>query len=82
MLLRERALWGTGLGHFCGNYAFYLVLTWLPLLLVKHHGYTMQAMAAIGAGVYAMAAITAPLTGCTRRSARAGAAAGNEGTNL
>jgi len=40
-LLRKRSLWGTCLGHFCGNYAYYFMLTWLPLLLVKQHGFSV-----------------------------------------
>ncbi len=45
MLLRQRSLWGTSLGHFCGNYAYYFTLTWLPLLLVREHGLSMAQMA-------------------------------------
>jgi ACS family D-galactonate transporter-like MFS transporter len=51
------------LGHFCGNYAYYLMLTWLPLLLVRVHGFRMEQMAAIGASVYALQALSAPATG-------------------
>jgi MFS family permease len=63
VLLRERSLWGTSLGHFCGNYAYYLMLTWLPLLLVSVHGFRIEQMAAIGACVYALQALSAPATG-------------------
>jgi MFS family permease len=62
-LLRERSLWGTSLGHFCGNYAYYFTLTWLPLLLVREHGLGMSQMAMVGACVYALQAVAAPLTG-------------------
>ena len=62
VLLRERSLWGTSLGHFCGNYAYYFMLTWLPLILVKAHGLRMDHMALIVAGVYALQAISAPAT--------------------
>ncbi len=62
-LLRERSLWGTSLGHFCGNYAYYFMLTWLPLLLVRAHGFRVDQMAVIGACVYALQAISAPATG-------------------
>ena len=72
VLLRERSLWGTSLGHFCGNYAYYFMLTWLPLILVKTHGLRMDQMALIVAGVYALQAISAPVTGwiCDRSIAR------------
>ncbi len=63
VLLAQRALWGTSLGHFCGNYAYYFMLTWLPLLLVKAHGVRLEQMAVIGAGVYALQAVSAPVTG-------------------
>jgi MFS family permease len=71
-LLAERSLWGTSLGHFAGNYAYYFMLTWLPLLLVREYGYSLQQMAMLGAGVYALQAVSAPLTGwlCDRRIAR------------
>lgn len=62
-LLRERALWGTGIGHFCGNYAYYFMLTWLPLLLVKTYGFSVTQMAIIGACVYALHALSAAVTG-------------------
>ena len=71
-LLSERSLWGTSLGHFCGNYAYYFMLTWLPLLLVREHGLDMARMAMVGAGVYALQAVAAPSTGwlCDRLLAR------------
>lgn len=62
-LLRERALWGTAILHFCGNYAYYFTLTWLPLLLVKTYGFSLKQMAVIGGGVYAMQALAAALGG-------------------
>jgi MFS family permease len=62
-LFRERSLWGTSLGHFCGNYAYYFMLTWLPTVLVRAYGYRLDQMATIGAGVYAMQAVSAPATG-------------------
>jgi MFS family permease len=63
VLLRERSLWGTSLGHFCGNYAYYFMLTWLPLLLVKEFGFTLKQMAVIGGCVYGIQAITAAAMG-------------------
>lgn len=38
LILRQRALWGTILGNFCSNYAFYFVFTALPLYLVDERG--------------------------------------------
>jgi MFS family permease len=63
MILRRRELWGSCLGHFCGVYAPILVQSWLPVYLVKARGFSMTQMAQIGAGVYALSALTCVLTG-------------------
>jgi len=63
MILRSRELWGSCLGVFCFSYPFYLVLSWLPVYLVKERGFSLAVMAQMGAGVYALAAITSVLTG-------------------
>ena len=34
-ILRRREFWGAALGHFCINYTFYFVITWLPTFLVR-----------------------------------------------
>ena len=63
MILSRRELWGSCLGHFCQAYALYLVLSWLPMYLVKERGFSLPAMAQIGAGVYALSALASVLTG-------------------
>jgi len=63
MILRRRELWGSCLGHFCEAYAFYLVLSWLPVFLVKAGGFSVTEMAQIGAGIYALSALACILTG-------------------
>ncbi len=62
-LLKQRAIWGSSLGQFCSTYSFYFVLTWLPLILVKSYGYSLKDMAQIGAGVYAIYALSSVLMG-------------------
>jgi MFS family permease len=62
-LLRSRELWGSCLGNFCEGYVLYLILSWLPVYLVKTHGLTMVQMAQLGAGVYALSAATSVLSG-------------------
>jgi MFS family permease len=62
-LLGRRELWGSCLGGFCEAYPFYLVLTWLPVYLVKARGFTMVEMAQMAAGVYAASATASVLTG-------------------
>jgi MFS family permease len=62
-LLHSRELWGSCLGNLGQAYALYLVLSWLPLYLVKTHGLTMAQMAPLGAGLFALSAVTSVLTG-------------------
>ena len=63
VMLQRRELWGSCLGHFCEAYAFYLVLSWLPLYLVKVHGLSVAEMAPLGASVYALFGAASVLTG-------------------
>jgi MFS transporter, ACS family, D-galactonate transporter len=44
-LLRQRSAWGTFLGHFCGNYFWFFLLTWIPSYLVKERGLPIDKMA-------------------------------------
>ncbi len=62
-ILARRELWGASLGHFSVNYGFYFVVSWLPIYLVKVQGYSMSAMAGIGAAVYLSYAAGAVLGG-------------------
>lgn len=43
-LLRVPTVWLVGVGHFCTNYGFYFLLTWLPLYLVKERGLSIGEM--------------------------------------
>lgn len=58
-VLRQRALWGTSLGHFSGNYTFYFMLTWLPTYLVRERGFSIAQMASLAGGAYLVNALTA-----------------------
>jgi MFS family permease len=62
-LLRNRELWGSCLGQFCETYSLYLVLSWLPVYLVKVHGFSITEMAQVGAGIYGVYAVTSVITG-------------------
>lgn len=44
-LLRRPELWGTSLGLFSVNYAFYFTLSWLPYYVVREHGFSTEKMA-------------------------------------
>lgn len=62
-ILRQRDLWGVSFGQFCYSYSPYLILTWLPLFLVKAEHFSLTAMAWIGAAVPASQAVGAALSG-------------------
>jgi MFS transporter, ACS family, D-galactonate transporter len=51
-LLSKRSAWGAFFAHFCGNYYWFFLLTWLPMYLVRERKYSMEAMATIGSVVY------------------------------
>ncbi|MBV9698236.1 MAG: MFS transporter, partial [Gammaproteobacteria bacterium] len=63
LLLRQRALWGTSLGHFSSNYTFYFMLTWLPYYLVNVRGLSTQGMAGVIGSAYVVNAASAFLAG-------------------
>jgi MFS family permease len=72
-ILRQRSVWGASLGHFCSNYVLFFVLTWLPSYLVKVRGLSVSEMAAVGAFVYCLYAVSCTVTGWTAdRLVRAG----------
>jgi MFS family permease len=62
-LLVRREAWGAGIGHFCNNYAFYFVISWLPLYLVKTRGFTVPQMAELGGLIYVVYAASSIVTG-------------------
>jgi MFS family permease len=64
-LLGERALWGASLGHFCNVFGLYFLLSWMPLWLVHHRGYSLTAMAKLLAAIYLVSAIAAVVAGWT-----------------
>ena len=59
MILRQRALWGTGLGHFSSNYTFYFMLSWLPLYLVHERGFSDLEMTRFTSAAYLVNAVFA-----------------------
>ncbi len=46
-LLRSRSAWGTFGGHFCGNYFWFFLLTWLPTYLVNERNLSIRQMGTI-----------------------------------
>jgi MFS family permease len=47
-ILRRPDAWGTFIGNFCYTYAWYFLLTWLPLYLVRERHVSLQEMAILG----------------------------------
>jgi len=62
-ILVKRDAWATFAGHFCSNYFWYFVLTWLPFYLVRERHFSLSKMATIGAGAYMMTGAVTTLTG-------------------
>lgn len=65
MILRQRALWGTALGHFATNYTFYFMLSWLPFYLVRERGFSVTEMAQLAGMAYLVNALAAVVGGWT-----------------
>lgn len=62
-IIRRREAWGACLGHFCNNYAFYFMVSWLPTYLVKVQGFTTARMGQVGGAIYLIYAVSSLGTG-------------------
>ncbi|MFL6464684.1 MAG: MFS transporter [Bryobacteraceae bacterium] len=62
-LIRERALWGTILGLFGGNYTWYLFLTWLPYYFEHERHYTKDRLAVVASLPFWSVALSSMLFG-------------------
>jgi MFS family permease len=62
-ILRRRECWGACVGQFSANYAFYFVISWLPLYLVRTRGFSVAEMSELGGIIYLVYAASAGLTG-------------------
>jgi MFS family permease len=60
-VLAQRSAWGTFAGHFCGNYFWFFLLTWLPMYLVRARNLSLETMATVTAAAFAAMA-TATVT--------------------
>lgn len=76
-LLSSRTVWATFLGLFCHNYNWYLLLTWLPTILVRERRFSMLDMGAWNGVLLAITAAATLASGwySDRLAARAGNAA-------
>jgi len=62
-ILRLKEAWGTFLGLFAGNYAWYFLLTWMPPWLLMERHYSRHAMAIYGWLPYAALALSSLASG-------------------
>ncbi|HTL17943.1 MAG TPA: MFS transporter [Patescibacteria group bacterium] len=62
-ILSRGSAWATFAGHFCGNYFWYFLLSWLPYYLVRERGLSMDAMAVITAVAYGVTALATTAAG-------------------
>ena len=75
-ILRKPAAWGTALGQFSSNYAFYFVISWLPLYLVKARGFSVLQMSELAGAIYLIYGASSLVVGwASDRAIRAGASA-------
>jgi ACS family D-galactonate transporter-like MFS transporter len=62
-LLRLRCAWGTFFGHFCGNYFFYYLLTWLPVYLVREQKMSIGSMSRLTSSIFLLIATSTATAG-------------------
>ena len=62
-MLRLRCAWGALIGHFCGNYFYYLVLGWLPIYLVQEEHLSIRDMSRLTAAVFLLIACSTVTAG-------------------
>jgi MFS transporter, ACS family, D-galactonate transporter len=51
-MLQLPCAWGSFIGHFCGNYFYYFLLSWLPTYLVQEVHLSMGAMSRLTSAVF------------------------------
>jgi len=51
-MLQLPCAWGSFVGHFCGNYFYYFLLTWLPTYLVQEERLSIGAMSRLTSAVF------------------------------
>jgi MFS family permease len=62
ILLCKRA-WGAFGAHFCGNYYWFFLTTWLPTYLIKERHFSMAAMAQISSIAFLLIAAATVMAG-------------------
>ena len=62
-LLVRRQMWGAAIGSFAGNYLWFMLISWLPIYLVKAQGFSLPMMGVLAGLVYLLSAACALLFG-------------------
>jgi MFS transporter, ACS family, D-galactonate transporter len=62
-LLRERSVWGTFIGLYCLNSAWYFLITWFPYYLVNERHFSKDRMAVLGSLPFWLLAVSTTLSG-------------------
>lgn len=62
-IIRQPAAWASVTGHFCGNYFWYFLLTWLPFYLVRARDFSLPQMASLGSLAYLITASSSIVAG-------------------
>jgi sugar phosphate permease len=62
-LLSQRSVWGTFLGLYCLNSAWYFLLTWFPYYLEHERHFSKQRMAVLGSVPFWLLAVSTTLSG-------------------
>lgn len=62
ILMLPRA-WATFLGHFCGNYFWYFLLTWLPDYLKEERHFSEKTMPVVSAIAFLATGLSTTITG-------------------
>jgi MFS family permease len=62
-ILKQRSAWGAFLGHFCGNYFWFFLLTWLPTYLVDERKFSMQSMSHVASIAFLVIASATVIAG-------------------
>jgi predicted MFS family arabinose efflux permease len=62
-IVSRRSAWATFAGHFCGNYFWYFLLTWLPYYLVRERQFSMTKMSKVSAAAYCATAVATMVAG-------------------
>lgn len=62
-IVLQRPFWGSTLGHFCGNYTLYFMITWLPICLKENRHLALLQTVKVASLYYAVISLSALCAG-------------------